>query len=307
MSIGNASETTIAFIAEATAGTTPATPAFQNLRVTSESLTRDKTLIASTELNANPAVRDLIDNGGTVSGEIGFELSFGASDTDKLLEAALRGTFASNVLKAGSDQDSLTFEVLHETGATDRYFRFTGCRINTLTLNVRAAEIVTGTAAVMGMGHSVGTAIITGATYGAANSNAVMSSADVGSIAVTGVSSPIFYQDLSFTVTNNLRALSAIGNTDSIAIGYGTRSVTGTVNAYFENTELYDRFVAGTETDLTLTLTDGTNNYAVTFPRIKLTSGQVTATGQNNDLMAECAFQAIYDATDATDIKIDNS
>ena len=205
MAFADSSETEIAFIPESTFGTTPATPAFQRMRVTSEDLTGEQQTVVSNELRPDAEVADLIRVGESATGNLPFELSFGA-EFDTLFEHALRGTFSGNDLKGGTEKKSMTIEKRHETGATDHYFRYVGCRVGSFSLNLRAQEIVTGAIQVQGLNEATDTAIIAGATYQDANANAVMAAPDVGVITVGGVAGSLFYTDLSFSLTNNLRA-----------------------------------------------------------------------------------------------------
>ena len=153
MAFADSSETEIAFIAEATFGTTPATPVFQRMRVTSEDLTGELQTVVSNELRPDAEVSDLIRVGESATGNLPFELSFG-SEVDTLLEHALRGTFAANELKGATEKKSFTFEKRHETGATDHYFRYTGCRIGGISLTLRAQEIVTRSFSVQGLSEA---------------------------------------------------------------------------------------------------------------------------------------------------------
>jgi hypothetical protein len=303
MAFADSSETEIAFIAEATFGTTPATPAFQRMRVTSEDLTGELQTVVSNELRPDAEVSDLIRVGESATGNLPFELSFGA-EVDTLLEHALRGTFAANELKGGTEKKSFTFEKRHETGASDHYFRYTGCRIGGLSLTLRAQEIVTGSFSVQGLSEAIDTAIIAGATYSDANTNPVMAAPDVGTITVGGIAGTLFYTDLSFSLTNNLRAQAAIGQVGAAGIGYGRREVTGTITAYFEDDDLYEEAVQNNDSSLSFPITDGTNTFTITLPKLKFTSRRAVAGGNNQDILAECQFQALYDPTEQTSIKI---
>ena len=123
MSFAETSQTQVAFVEEATWGDTPALPAFQKLRLTGESLAYDVQSEVSNEIRADATVADLIRTGVSASGELQMELSFGAADTEVLLEHALRGDVAAGVLKGGTARKSLTLEKRFETGAVDRYLR----------------------------------------------------------------------------------------------------------------------------------------------------------------------------------------
>ncbi len=303
----DASDAQLAFIPETTWGVTPATPAFQRVRMTGENLVFSIDNQMTNEIDPTSSVKDLIQRGASATGGFDFELSYG-TEFNTLLEHALRADFALNTLKGGTDKKSLTIEKAFQAGGTTHYQRFLGLRVNTLQVNVRAQELVTGRLDLLGSGADpMATTIITGATYANANTNEVMASPEVASITVANTVGTIFFTDLSFTLTNNLRAQAAIGQLGAAGIGYGRREITGQMNAYFEDADLYEEFISGTAGSLSFALSDGTNSYAVTFPRSKFTTGQVVASGNNTDVMAEMGFQALYDDTAATDIQIDKS
>src|SRR5262245_8555016 len=65
----------LAIVREATPGVTPATPAFQLLRATSESISFSPETQLSNELNPARQVTDVIVTGGQSGGDIAFELS----------------------------------------------------------------------------------------------------------------------------------------------------------------------------------------------------------------------------------------
>ena len=307
MTFANSSETQVAFVAETGGwGITPATPALQKMRITGESLTQDIQTVTSDEIRPDAEIADLIQVGESASGDLNFELSFGP-EFDTLFEHALRGAFATNVLKGATAEKSLTLEKEFTPGGVSQYFRFSGCRVGGLSINLRSQQIATGSISLTGKGGATDTAIITGATYPEPNTNEVMAASDVANITVGGTSGNIFYTDLSFSLNNNLRAQNAIGQIPSAGIGYGRREITGNMTAYFENLDLYEEFVNGSISSLTFDVSDGTNTYTFTFPRIKYTTGRVVAGGNNQDVFAEMGWQATYDATEQTSIKIQNA
>ncbi len=295
----------LSFIPEATWNTTPATPAMQKVRFTSESLTNNIQNVVSDEVRPDPAVSDLVQTGADVSGDLAYELSFGG-EFDSLFEAALRGSFSTNVLKAGSDSDSFTFERQVETGTPDHYFRYTGCRIGSLSMNVSPGSIISGSIGVVGAGHATDTAIIAGATYNDGNTNPIMAPSDVASITLANTTTTLYFTEMSLSLNNNLGAQNAVGSLAPVGVRYGRREITGNLTAYFEDKELYDLFMAGTESSLAFDTTDGTNFYRFSLPRIKYQTGQVVTQGVNQDMMAQMTFQALYDGTAFTDFQIDN-
>lgn len=91
--MGAANRSSLAYVAESTIGTTPTTPAFKALRVTSNGLEFKPTRVTSNEIRADRQITDQILTDLTTDGPAGIELSFAAFDD--MIEAALQGTWVS--------------------------------------------------------------------------------------------------------------------------------------------------------------------------------------------------------------------
>ena len=144
----------LAYIKESEWGTTPATPAWQILRLTGESFKIARETKQSAEITPERNVSYLIHIGGGAEGGFNFEMSYGAYDD--ILASMLYGTWVDNVLSNGVTQSSLSFEkkFLVDT-ATYNYFRYTGMIPNTMNLSIAAGEIITGSFDFVGKGGSV--------------------------------------------------------------------------------------------------------------------------------------------------------
>jgi hypothetical protein len=297
MAFADSSSTRLAFLAESTENTIPGSPTWQNLRITSESLNYNKQTVVSDEILPNRNVADLIFVGYGAGGDFGFELSYGTLDT--LLEGLMFSSWSSDRLKNGTTPKSFAFEKTFETGATDAYLRYTGMQVDTLSLDITARQIITGSATLLGMGHSTGIAALSGATYTDANTNAVMSaSADVGSLSLSGISPSPTLMSANIQVTNNLREKIAVSNQGPIGIGAGRCIVTGSLEAYFESLALYNAFMNHDDVAIALTMGSVTNEkYTITLPKTKLSNGIVNTGGNDQDIMASIEFQALYDTS----------
>jgi hypothetical protein len=298
----SASKTRLAYVAETAWGQTPATPIFQNMRFTSESLNAEKQTVTSDEIRPDRNVSDVVQTSRMASGDINDEFSYGSFDD--LFESALYSTWATDVLKNGTTEKSFLFEkTFVEDNGTEFFHRFAGGIINTMAIGVTAGQLVTCNFGVMAKGVAADTAIITGATYTDATTTPVLSAAtDFASLTIPEVTSAPAIQSITMDVTNNLRQRQVVGSLDSAGIGSGRFAVTGTMNAYFEGGGLYDKFLS--HEDLSLSFLLGTvagSRYLVSLPKVKITSGTITAGGNDQDVMANLNWQAIYDGTaDAT-------
>lgn len=297
--MSNASETKLSYVEETTYGTTPATPAFQEQRFTGEGLNANRETTTSNEIRADRNVTDVIQTGQNAGGNVDIELSYGSFDD--WLESLMFNTWASNVLKNGTAQKSFTIEKLFEAGATDQYHRFTGAVANSLSLSIQAGQLVTGSFDFLAKGAATGQTAIAGSTYTAANTNDVINAAvDFAGLAVTGAATPQITA-LNLNITNNLRQQREVGSIDSAGLGTGRFEVTGDFNAYFKNQELYDMFLAGTATDLTFTLGGASSKkYQFEMDKIKFESGEIIAGGNDQDVLQNFTFRALFEGTDNT-------
>lgn len=306
MSYANSSETVVGIVEESAWGTTPATPVFQLVRITGETLTHAKETIRSEEITPSADVADEIGVGASATGALNFELSFGDADTGVILAHALRSSWITGDvddddledLIAGIEQKSLTIEKKFELGATDDYNRYPGGRVNTLNLTVDQKGLVTGSVEFIGKGEVTATTIVSGATYASPNTGRVMAAPNVANIAVGGVSGTLYYSSLTFNLTNNLAAQNALGFEDAIGIRYGQREVTGNLTAYLDATSraLYEKFKAGTKGSFSFSFADPDGDeYIFTMPSVAFTEGTKQATGNNEDVLIELAFTAFLD------------
>lgn len=300
--MADTSENVLAAIAEVTPGTTPATPVFSLLRITGETLTANYETLISNELRADATVADVRRTGVSVSGDVNFELSKSVI-MDDLIAAAMRGAWTANVAKGGVLKKGFTFERKVVGGVATAYHRFVGSRIAGLSLSLSPDEIVTGSLKVMGTAHTTANAIIAGATYTAASTSSPMAGVDVSSLAVSGVAG-IDYTNLTIDIDNSMRVQRKLGSTSARGIGYGRRQITGTLAAYFEDNTAYDAFVNNSSPSITAAVSDGVNSYTILIPKVRFTGGEVPTPGNDQDVMVNLNWQAIYDSTVLSDIQI---
>jgi hypothetical protein len=289
-------------IAEATYGTTPATPAFKTIRHTGTTLALSKNTMISEELRADRQISDFRHGTKQTGGDISGELSFGTYDD--FFEAVLGGTWAADVLKAGVTRRS--FSIMRNfadlAGGAKPYHIFRGQEYGKLALTVSANAIVKSVFSAVGKSKEVATTAPAGSTYVAAGTTGVMDSFS-GAIKEGGVAIAVV-TELSMTLENGIEPRFVIGSAETIHPGIGRSNLTGQITAYFEDSTLLDKFINETESSLEFELADKAGNkYTFLLPRIKYTGGQPDTQGQGPITLA-MPFQALYDSTEATNIKI---
>ncbi len=302
MAFASGSGTRIAYIAESAFGTTPATPAFKVLRTTGGGIRTTKQTGTSNEIRADRNVVDEFQTGQDVSGQYPIELSYGT--LDDLLEGLFQEAWATNVLKNGVAPKSFTLEETLELGATDSFSRFTGVMVNTLSLAIASRAAITGQIGFMGVQETLATAIISGATYTAANTKAVMNASNHVA-ALTVASGTPKVRSVNLEITNNLRTRPVVGSLYSQEFGSGRFEVTGTLEAYFESNALYQSVLDHGGGELSMTLGSVTNEkYTLLLPKIIFTNGERRVGGNDEDVMVNIPFRAVYDGTEACTAKI---
>ena len=209
MTIATGSRHDMAYVAETVFGTTPATPVLKPIRHTGTTLGLSKDAIESEELRQDRQVANFRHGNKSVAGDLNVELSYGTFDD--LIEATLAGTWATDVLKAGTTRRSFTIERYH----TDigKYLRSTGCSFNALSLSVAPNSMVTGSLSVIGKGFSVASVAITGATYSAESTTAPFDSF-TGSI-TEGGSSIAVVTSIDLSIDNGMEALYVVGSDET--------------------------------------------------------------------------------------------
>lgn len=306
-----ADTTQLAYIKEATWGTTPSTPAMQILRLTSESLTYNPQTVTSQELSPDRNIKDQILTTAGASGGMNFELSYGTFDD--LLESLFYNAWSNDVLVNGLTEKSLTLEKRFYRGMSEAatpvaqydYFRFKGMIVNTMNLNIQASSIITGDFAFLGKGAETATSIITGETYlNATTADVLSASHNVGTLTMSGFTSPKL-ASVTMTVTNNLQGANVVGSHEYADIGAGTFTVSGSIEAFYDSLDMYTAFLGGTASSLSLTVGKTTGQkYTLEIPKLKFASGEIVAGGQNQYVMAKMNFQGLLDSTLGGTMKI---
>ena len=234
MTIANGAQHSLHYVAETTYGTTPSTPSFSPLPHTGTTLAITKDAVESEKLRGDRQVEDFRHGNKTVGGDITAELEYGAFDD--FLEAALCGTWAADVLKAGVTRRSFTIQRKFADLATPEFHTYTGCEINTVALSVSPNAMVGTTFGIIGKNLSLGTSAITGSTF-AADADEVPFDSFTGSIQEGG-SSIATVTAIEMTLENGIEPLFSVGSQTTNRPAIGRSRLTGTLTTYFENKSL---------------------------------------------------------------------
>lgn len=298
MPIASGASHGLTYIQEVTYGVTPATPAMKALRNTGVTVGLKRDSIQSEELRSDRQIVGFRLGNKQVNGSVDIELAYG--DFDDMLQAALCGTWATNVLKAGSVRRSFTLERFFTDIPTR--LRYTGCEVNELNLTVAPNSQVKGSISFIGKDQDSSNAMITGATYPAPTNTQVFDSF-IGTIKEGGVTYGSCTQ-IELSIKNGIEPNFVIGSSTTAGNTIGQSVVTGTVTAFFENVTMLNKFINETDSSLEFELVDLANNRLKFFlPKIKYTGGQPDVTGPGS-ISLSLPFQALYNTADLSQIVI---
>ena len=306
MSFSQGSRAGLSYVPEVTFGTTPATPSLVQLPYTTHTLNLTKERVTGNDIQPDRMVR--VDRHGnrSVAGDITVDLRKG--DYDPLLESAFFGTFATNVLKVGTTPKFFSIE----DAATDisQFRLFTGMAVSTLAVSIRPNQMVTGTFSMVGKDMTIaGTSVDAVKTASSVNQpfDSYSGALSIGTAGGTLTAAAIV-TGIDFTINNALAPTFVVGSSSTPQLEYGMATVEGTITAYFEDASLINRFIAETATGLQVVVDDptGLSDYTWLFPRVKINGADVPVDNPASRIIT-MPFVALYDTTEATNIKLTRS
>ena len=146
-----------------------------------------------------------------------------------------------------------------------------------------------------------GQTAIAGATYDPASTTSPFDSFS-GQINEGGASIATV-TELSLTLENGLSPLFVVGSDTAECVSIARSNLTGSITTFFDSVALYEKFLNETESNLEFTLSDGTNAYTFSLPRVKYNSGQPDVSGEG-EVTVSMGFQALFNATEESQIVI---
>ena len=209
----------------------------------------------------------------------------------------------AKMLKAGVTRRS--FSVLRDFSdiTTGRYHLFDGQEVNKMALKVAPNAIVSADFSFVGQSLAISDSAPASATFPTPTTTSPMDSF-TGAIRIGGVVVAVI-TEVSLTLENGIQPRFVVGSAETIRPSIGRSNLTGQLGLYFEDATLVNNFINEDVVVPEFVLTDGAagNSYLFNLPRIKFTGGQPDVKGQG-PVMLTMPFQAIYDPTVATQLKI---
>lgn len=258
MSQQSGANAVLIFDTEATYKTTP-TPDAHVLPFTSESLRLSRNLVSSNTIRSNRNPQAPVRGNVDVAGDINFELTpqYGKLFKHIFGSYGVAGGPApyTHTYKIGALPVGMCIEKQFTDLATDKYFLYNGCRVNSFKLSAKPEGMIECSVSIMGAKETIGAA-----TFDATATDNGHTPFDGFSGSIQRGGSPLgTVTEIDLTLDNALDGNTYVidGTGQRYSLPEGKAKVTGTAKILFEDDVLYALAIAHTETTLELHFTKG--------------------------------------------------
>ncbi|MFK2910803.1 phage tail tube protein [Pseudomonas sp. 3HC3] len=270
--MSSGAQVTSYMITELSPGVTPATGAWDTLRLTGNTLSPTVNTQVSDEITDSRISQGSVVSSADIQGDLVGELSYGTFD--KLLEAAFYGTWTGDVLTVGSTRR--TFTVAKNFNDVSVYTLFRGMHVSVFALDIPSDGKITATFSLAGLDYSDGDTSTVG-TINPPTTTPFMSNLNIGNISVDGASLEgiACVSALTVNLDNSLQAQRCIG---SGKLGPGAQiateaAITGTITLAWSNRawQIWKNTFSRKTIEVEFPITDSLGNrYDLSFPALEV-------------------------------------
>ena len=181
------------------------------------------------------------------------------------------------------------------------YWYYRGCAINTMNFNFATGSILNGSLGIVGLTEETRTSVLAGEqTDVPTPAYSIMNSvSSVGVIRIGGVTlGNCTFSSLDLTIDNQINAAKSIGTLGACDLAAFSLMVTGNTEVYFNDLDLYNKFLAAESFDVTIITTDGNgNSLGINIPKCKFETLDTPISGKDAFLMQSGTLKGLRDAT----------
>jgi hypothetical protein len=302
MAFAQGSRSSLAYIAESSFGTTPASPTLANLPFNTHSLDLTKDRVEGNEIQADRMPR--VDRHGNRQAGGSIEVDLRKGDFDELIESAFLSSFSTDVIKVGTTPKYLTIE--DAANDISQYRTFTGMAASTMSVSIAPNQMVTGTFDMVGKSMAQSATSVSGSAPTASSTNKPFDSYS-GTISDGGSGLGIV-TSIDFSLTNSFAPTFVVGADVAQSLEFGRAVVEGTITVYYEDETLINKFLNETESSIEVSVDDpdGASTYTFLFPRVKYNGASVPVQNPQSRLIT-LPFVSLYDGGvggEATNLKL---
>ena len=307
MATASNAKTKLGIVKEVVFGTTPATPVFKNQKHSSESLSMTINEVLDESKSTSRQYSYTMQGTRSVQGSIEGPLDH--DNYSLLLESALFNEWDSaNTLELGDTRQSVSIEKATDNGA---YFLYKGMVVNSFSIESSASDAATNISfELLGLSETSGTSSASASPYTSIVDSLPFTSC--GGVLLEGGQPLAQVSSISVNVDNGINPEYYWGNCDAGDLVTGRAEVTGTLEVFFNDLVLYNKFKNGTATSLQFTLTNGAaggnKTFTFTMPNIRYTASDLPSSSGDESMILSLEFRALYSvATNSSGLKITRS
>lgn len=271
----------------------------------------------------SPARAVLNTAGGNIRAEGGVNFELAPEGWGTILKHALAGAPTTSgsvgsythVIKAGNTFPEGGLSIEKRFNDIDKYLRYWGARIDTVSLNFPQEGYVTGSLGFIAKGEmSDEIASNYAGLYGPSGvsiSPAALFSTDEPYVTYSSViqegnplASVTYIKSVSLNLSNAFeRDGFVIASRYREAVTPGKRAVTGNMQIFFNNLQHYEKFINETRTGIRIYLVRGAKSIEFLMTRVEF-GGESPKISSAGGLMYSLPFTALYDPNEATDLTV---
>ena len=220
------------------------------------------------------------------------------------LQASSSATVLYKYVRTGTTKKSYLIE--KSFNDIVQFIHYRGMRVASWAMNVQSEQIVTGAFGFMGSRSIAQGTTISGSKTAAGVLSVCSATANVGTLQEGGTALTTKIKGVRFNLNANTRQLSAVGSKFPIGVNLGSFEITGTLEAYFEDLVLYNKFVNSTDSSLVFEIVSPEDDRTIiTIPALEFTNAAPVGAGLNQDAMVSMDFTAKRDSVSGAMMQVD--
>lgn len=236
-------------------------------------------------------------------------LSFPAGTFDQTWSAGdLSVSIGYGAVKIGNNNGSFTLE--KEFTDVEQFFSYRGMKVSKMDLSFQTGSFITGSFDFMGRdGQRTDASVLPGVPVASQNYRSMSGVDGVADVRVNGL--PVedtydtYVKELTITFDNQMEGLQALGYLGAVQIMAKEIQLTGGMQLYLADGELYDAFVESVTQGFSFVAKDPDGNgYAFVFDKIEFSSMPVQASANGQSVMLDSKWTALMGDTSGNSLTI---
>ena len=224
------------------------------------------------------------------------------------IDFANEGASASvTILEGGQIVNGTTLTTMtierEYTDLSGEFAQFPGSGVSQVQIGLNDQALLTIAFQILAkLEQSAGSSAASGNTP--ANSNGIFNATDHALVLHEGGSSDDL-KVFSVQINQPLRARTKIGTLGAFSMGVGRFAITASWEAFYGSKTQYDKYLNATATNVAIAIQDDAGNgYVIELPRVRLTSGDRSVPGNDQDVFRKMEATSYKHATEAVSVRI---